>query len=131
MSKEKLLEVYRKIDIFVLPTRYDTFGISILEAMNFCLPIITTKGKTVPVSQEIVNDGVSGFLIERKYSNYSKNVTGDIDFNDFINKLRLLIEDKKLRERMGKAGKNQVVCGKFSIKKRNERLQKIYEEALQ
>jgi glycosyltransferase involved in cell wall biosynthesis len=131
LPKEKLFEAYRQSDIFVLPTRYDTFGISVLEAMNFCLPIITTKGKTVPVSQEIVNDGVSGFLVERKYGNDPKNVTGNIDFNDFVNKLRLLIEDEKLRERMGKASKSQIVSGKFSIKKRNEKLEKIYAEALQ
>lgn len=131
LPKTALFELYRKSDIFVLPTKHETFLISLLEAMNFSLPIVTTKGKFFPVSKEIVDDGVSGFLIELKDTNDPDNIAGTIDFDDFVKKLSLLIEDRGLRESMGRAGKNNIVDGKFSIKKRNKRLQEIYEEALQ
>jgi glycosyltransferase involved in cell wall biosynthesis len=130
LEKKRLFEMYRKSDIFVLPTRNDTFGFSLLEAMNFSLPIITTKGRLVPATKEIVDDGVSGFLIERKSDRNPHNIAGEIDFEDFISKLRLLIENKNLREKMGRAGKKEITDGKFSIKKRNKRLREIYEEAL-
>ncbi len=131
LERQKLFTLYKKSDIFVLPTKNDTFGISLLEAMNFGLPIITTKGKFVPVSREIVDDGISGFLIELDNSSDSNRIEGTLDFGDFIAKLRLLIEDKGLREKMGMAGKSKIVDGKFSLKKRNNRLKEIYEEALQ
>jgi glycosyltransferase involved in cell wall biosynthesis len=130
LPKKQLFSIYRESDIFSSPTRHDSFGISLLEAMSFSLPVITTKGRSVPVAEEIVDDGVSGFLIKRKYGNGYNQICGDIDFGDFMHKLMLLIEDKKLRERMGEAGKYQIAHGKFSIRKRNERLRKIYEEAL-
>ncbi len=131
LKKEKLFEVYRRSDIFVLPTRHDSFGFVLLEAMNFSLPIITTKGSLVPVMTEIIDDGVSGFLIEMKDIGASDNIAGSIDFKDFIVKLRLLIENGRLRKEMGQAGKEKIASGEFSLRKRNKRLNEIYEEALQ
>ncbi len=129
LKKKALFDVYKKSDIFILPTRCDTFAFSILEAMNFSLPIITTRGSCFPASDEIVNDGVTGFLIERKNEKYENTVIGVLDFNNFISKLRLLIENKKTREKMGEAGKEEVASGKFSLKKRNQRLKEIYRES--
>lgn len=42
LSKEKLSEYYAASDIFVMPTRYDIWGLVINEAMSFGLPIIST-----------------------------------------------------------------------------------------
>ena len=42
----------------------------------------------------------------------------------------ILIENKKLREKMGKNSFKLVDTGKFSIKKRNKKLRRIYDEAL-
>ncbi|MCL6500883.1 MAG: hypothetical protein K6T16_02520, partial [Candidatus Pacearchaeota archaeon] len=50
--------------------------------------------------------------------------------DNLSNKIDLLIENEKLRERMGKEGFKQVSQGKFSIKERNKKLRRIYEEAL-
>ena len=45
LSKEKLLEEYRKNDIFVLLSVNETFGLVYAEAMSQGLPIIYTKGQ--------------------------------------------------------------------------------------
>ena len=48
-----------------------------------------------------------------------------------VEKLSILIENKKLREKMGKEGRKMIEEGKLSIKERNKKLKKIYEEALE
>ena len=43
LSKFHLLKYYRESDLFILPTKSDTWGLVIIEAMSQGLPIITTK----------------------------------------------------------------------------------------
>lgn len=43
--KEELLEYYRNSDIFLLPSKYETFGLVYAEALSQGLPIIYTRGQ--------------------------------------------------------------------------------------
>lgn len=45
VSKESLLEYYRKSDIFVMPSFTDTFGLVYAEALSQGLPIIYSQGQ--------------------------------------------------------------------------------------
>ena len=139
MPREQLIEnFYFNSDIFVYPTSGDLFGLGLLDAMSASLPIVTTKQFAIP---EIVASGKGGFLIEPKYVWYDKNymplknvvnVRKHEDFvKDIVEKTSVLIDKKKLREKMGKYNRLLVEKGKFSIKERNNRLSKIYEESLQ
>lgn len=56
-GKERLLA---STDVFVHPSRSESFGISILEAMDFGLPIITTNVGGIP---DLVTDGVNGIVV--------------------------------------------------------------------
>ena len=57
----KLKEMaYEHADVLVLPTRNDCFPLTILEAMQHALPVISTFEGGVP---DIVEDGQTGFLI--------------------------------------------------------------------
>jgi len=49
--------------VFVLPTFYDCFPLSILEAMSVGLPVISTDEGAI---SEIVEDGKSGLIVERR-----------------------------------------------------------------
>lgn len=44
-TKEELLSFYRKADVFVLPSKTETFGLVYAEAMTQSLPIIYTRGQ--------------------------------------------------------------------------------------
>ena len=144
-TRDKLFdEMYLSSDIFVLPTHQDNYGVVFLEAMSAGLPIVGTTSFTVP---ELIEDGKNGFLIKTPYSweNYldkknklnMKKLVRDWKkphpeiIKQLVKKLSILIEDKKLREKMGKESRKMIEDenGKFSITKRNKQLRKIYEEA--
>jgi glycosyltransferase involved in cell wall biosynthesis len=59
-------EVYQKMadaDIFLYPTHLDAFGLVIAEAMmNGAVPVVT---RLAGVTDNLINDGVNGFLIEQ------------------------------------------------------------------
>ncbi|MFN5351246.1 MAG: glycosyltransferase family 4 protein [Alphaproteobacteria bacterium] len=50
---------YSNLDIFVQPSRYEPFGIVLLEAFNFEVPVIATKNDG---PKEIISDGIDGIL---------------------------------------------------------------------
>ncbi|MCH8945300.1 MAG: glycosyltransferase family 4 protein [Nanoarchaeota archaeon] len=128
IPQEKLFkEIYPSADIFFYPGFGDSYGFAIPEAMAYGIPIITsnTFGK-----KELLKDGKYGFLIDNP-----KDWEGYEDMNqkmlkEYIKKTEILIKDKKLRERIGKSAKKEVSNGMFSIKNRNNKLRKIYEESL-
>ncbi|MBI4015354.1 MAG: glycosyltransferase family 4 protein [Candidatus Aenigmarchaeota archaeon] len=143
--REKVLtEFFPNSDVFILPTYTDTFGMVFLEAMAAGKPCIGTDTFAVP---EII--GNCGFALpSSKYSWYGKNYLFSMDnwekFNRFvettekpeivsgiIEKAGLLIQDSKLRRKLGETGLKEVVNGKFSIKARNEQLLRIYREAVE
>jgi N-acetyl-alpha-D-glucosaminyl L-malate synthase BshA len=57
-------QVYRKLasaDLFLLPSRLESFGLAALEAMACEVPVIATNVGGVP---EVVEHGVDGYLVE-------------------------------------------------------------------
>ncbi len=53
--------IYKHTDIFLLPTKYEIFGMVLLEAMYFGTPTITT---TNGGSQMLIEDGIDGQIID-------------------------------------------------------------------
>jgi glycosyltransferase involved in cell wall biosynthesis len=109
--RSQKFEFFSHSDIFVFPTYYhnETFGLVNLEAMQFRLPIISTREGGIP---DVVDDGISGFLIEPKNS------------SALANKLEILINDPKLRSAMGEAG-HQRYLKKFTLEIFENRLTEI------
>ena len=92
VDEKRLKEAYASCDIFVSPSRYESFGLIFLEAMMFSKPVI---GCNVGGMPEVIIDGVTGFLSEPESA---KSLT---------NCLMKLIEDEKLRKKMGVAGRKR------------------------
>ncbi|MCD6367942.1 MAG: glycosyltransferase, partial [Candidatus Aenigmarchaeota archaeon] len=109
-----------------------TFGFALLEAMSFGLPIVTINTDMTKSVGEIVENGKEGFVIDvkEKLNRYSIHNNERKLINQLVRKTSLLIEDGSLRRKMGRNGIKLIRNGKFSIKQRNKKLKKIYEEAL-
>ena len=77
-EKEKILNMYRKSDIFLMPSYNETFGLVYLEAMSQGLPIIYTKGEGV---DGYFKDGTVGYSVKPK------------DINDIVEKIEMIIHN--------------------------------------
>jgi len=130
MSHQKLIEeIFPKSDILIYSGFSDTFGFIFVEAQAYGIPIVTVDGFA---RKDIVNEGKTGFVIERDKNSgwYPNEKEGERIINEMVEKTSLLIEDEQLRNKMSINGRKTVTEGKFSIKRRNEKLKKIYEEAI-
>lgn len=84
-DKEKE-EIFLQSDILVFPTLNDVWGLVILEAMQFGIPVIATKEGAIP---EIVDDCITGFLVDKHKP------------EQIAEKLKILFENDELRTKMG------------------------------
>jgi glycosyltransferase involved in cell wall biosynthesis len=89
----ELLSLYRRANIFALPTLGETYGLAILEAMAMGLPVIATSVGGIP---EIVIDGETGLLIPPRSPEALSQA------------LRELGKDQTRRRAMGIAGRRRV-----------------------
>ena len=85
--KEELKKYFILSDLFVLPTRGDSWGLVINEAMAYGLPVITTE-KCI-AGLELIKNYENGFVIPED------------EEKKLAEKINLLIVDQELRVRMG------------------------------
>lgn len=66
-NKEEIIEIYKNMDIFVMPSKHETFGLVYVEAMSQGLPVIYTRNEGF---DQFFEDGVVGYSM--KYNDYRK-----------------------------------------------------------
>ncbi len=92
VSEEDLDRLYATADIFCAPSRYESFGLVLLEAMRYGVPVIGCRTGGMP---EIVDDGRTGLLAE----------PGDVD--SLTECLQTLINDADSRALLGAQGRDR------------------------
>ena len=80
---------FRRADIFVQPTFDDCFPLTLVEAMQYRLPIVSTDVGAIP---DIVTDGVNGLVCKQQ------------DVDSLVEALTTLLADAALRREMGERG---------------------------
>jgi len=60
LSKEKLIRLYLASDMYIMLSKFDTFGMVVLEAMAAGLPVIISSNVG---AKDIVQEGENGFII--------------------------------------------------------------------
>jgi glycosyltransferase involved in cell wall biosynthesis len=89
--------LFSQAGIFVFPSLQEGFGISLLEAMYYGLPIVTSNLSAIP---ELVEEGVNGLLVPPG------------EAKPMADAIQRLLDDPKLRETLGHRGR-QLVESKF------------------
>ena len=84
---------YRSASIFCLPTLNEPFGLVLLEAFSYGLPIVATRIGAIP---EIVEDGESGYLV------------GPQNRDDLADRLTTLLGDPARCAHFGARGRQRV-----------------------
>ena len=88
----RLVAAYGDADVLCLPSLFEPFGISILEAMLFGVPCVGTAEWAIP---EMIVDGTTGFTVPRG------------DTAALTDRLLRLLTDPALARRMGVAGRRR------------------------
>jgi glycosyltransferase involved in cell wall biosynthesis len=93
VSHLQVSQYHKIIDIFAALSEEESFGVAIVEAGACEKPVVVSDAGGLP---EVVDDGVTGFVVERKNSYAASKA------------LEILVLDEELRVRMGVAGRKRV-----------------------
>ncbi len=116
-GRANVIEYYGKMDVLLMSSISEGQPLVQLEAMAAGLPVVVTNvGNCAEIALD--PDGQSGFVVEPK------------DYVLMAEKLKLLAEDKVLRETFAKNGK-RVVSEKYTLEKMISSYRKLYEEVLE
>jgi glycosyltransferase involved in cell wall biosynthesis len=114
VTSTKLAELYRRCDVLVAPSRYESFGLIYVEAMSHAKPVIGCRAGGVP---EVIREGITGLMAE----------PGDAP--SLIACLRTLAGDAALRRRMGDAARLDFLA-RFSAVRLAEASVELYRQVL-
>ena len=114
VSGEEKYAYYKSADIYVQPSRYETFGVVLLEAMACGKPVVASNVGGIPF---VVEDGKTGLLFE------SENV------EELTEKVILLLRDEELRAKRGEAGKER--ARGFTWERSAEMTGDVYKEVIE
>ena len=110
-----IFEFYKKIDLMILPSFYETTNLTVLEAMYSQTPVLTSDSGGLP---EIIDNNENGFMFKNG------------DFEELTNKIfeiSMLNNDK-----INYIKKNafKTVIEKFNFNKNSLEIEKIFEELI-
>ncbi len=92
VSDEQLDDLYATAEVVVLPSRYESFGLVMVEAMMHGKPLVSCN---IGGIAEVVRDGVDGLLVPPS------------DPDALATAIERLVSDADLRESMGRAGRQR------------------------
>jgi glycosyltransferase involved in cell wall biosynthesis len=107
---EEAISLMSVIDIFVVPSRFEGFGLTAAEAMAAGRPVIASD---IFGLKEVVKDNETGILFPVN------------DANALMSAISRLLDDPELRERYGIAGRERVNAN-FSTKIYHRKIKALY-----
>lgn len=114
VDRETLLKAYRDCDVFVAPSRYESFGLVAVEAMVFARPVAAGRCGGL---KEIVDHGKTGLLFE----------PGDVQA--LSEALARLLDDPILQRAMGQAGRRRYEAA-YTTEIMRDQVLRIYRDVL-
>lgn len=99
------------MDIVVVPSRFEGFGLTAIEAMAYAKPVVASR---IDGLAEIIQDGYNGFLVPAE------------DVDGFADCIVALAKDEEKRKSIGKAAR-KCVEEKYAYPMFRERVRALYE----
>jgi glycosyltransferase involved in cell wall biosynthesis len=79
MARADLCSAFVHADVFVFPSRYEAFGIVLIEALAARTPVVAARDTAIPW---VIDDEVDGLLFEpENHEDLSKKVCATLDKN--------------------------------------------------
>lgn len=87
-------KIINEMNIFVVPSISESFGVAAVEAMACEVPVVVSDADGL---KEVVVDNETGFIVSKK------------DYKAIAEKIKVLINNKELRKKLGRAGRKRVI----------------------
>jgi len=110
LPEDALPVFYGAADVFVLPSRYELFGMVMLEAMACGVPVVATR---FGGPAEVIRDGREGLLVDPS------------EVDELAMAIRELVQDPAHRERMGAEARTRIE-GRYSWDVSAEKHEELY-----
>jgi glycosyltransferase involved in cell wall biosynthesis len=115
VTKQRLLEFYSVADVFILPSSYEGFGLSMLEAMCSGVPVVVSSSGG---PGDILSGGTHALLLK------------ECSPNEISGSVCALLTDCALRERLVKNA-FELVKTKYTWESVVDKLERTYQQVLQ
>lgn len=93
LAQSELAYIYKEADIFLLPTKYEIFGMVLLEAMYFSIPVVTSFNGG---SDILIEEGRNGEIVK------------NWNLDEWKNKVLKLLDKNDICEEMGKKAHHRI-----------------------
>lgn len=103
------------LDLLILPSLWEGFGLVLLEAMAMAKPIVATRVSAIP---EIMVDGETGILVPPK------------DPNSLAEAIIRLVQNPSRAREMGRKGRERLEK-EFSVEKMVKQAERVYESLIE
>jgi glycosyltransferase involved in cell wall biosynthesis len=110
-NPDRMIELYQQATLFVLPSFSESFPMAVLEALACETPVVATSVGGIP---DIIKSYENGILVPPN------------DPTRLAESIQYLLNNKKIRQELGAAGR-KMVKESLSSRKMAERLTQIYE----
>lgn len=117
--KEKALQrelpsVYFQSDVFLFATHYDIFGMVLLEAMYYQVPVISTMNGGASM---LIENGINGYIVD------------GFDLEKWTEVINEIIEDSNKAKKIGEAARKTILNG-FTWDSIAGIFERVYEQAI-
>lgn len=93
VSQDALPSLYRESSLFLLPSNYEIYGMVVIEAMYFGLPVLSTR---TAGPEDIIESGADGILLD------------DVDVTQWCEAIRGVLHNRNKLETMGTAARRKI-----------------------
>lgn len=113
-NQEEIAKLYSVTDVYFQPSKIESFGISVADAMKCRIPCVVSNAGGLP---ELIENGVSGFVVPLRNK------------KEMANAIVKLLKDKKLSSKISDAAFDRYK-NNFSLDSWIDRMSKLHENIL-